>query len=233
MWTLFSEQQLILPKFGLFLESSQLLLLINRQSHICNWNQFSVNYQHGWTFSETISIHTKAVSNWRHSPTPVESNPQFVQLEKSDYNCLFRAINSINISIPSVRSKVSSRLWDISFLFGMSVPWPSVIFRPRLANGKHFTIHWMLRSIHRKKYVLYLLSISLSFVKKALFLSGSHTKIAYQEFSEKTEKLCEWFCIAMLGSCSFCSCLTLIFSFVNYYIFNMGEKSFYLMYATV
>lgn len=57
--------------------------------------------------------------------------------------------------------------------------------------------------------------------------------IAYQEFSEKTEKLCEWFCIAMLGSCSFCSCLTLIFSFVNYYIFNMGEKSFYLMYSTV
>lgn len=186
MWTLFSEQQLILPKFGLFLESSQLLL--NKQSHICNWNQFSVNYQHGWTFSETLSIHTKAVSNWRHSPTPVESNSQFIQLQKSDYTCLFRAINSINISIPPVRSKVSSRLWDISFLFGMSVPWPSVIFRPRLANGKHFTIHWMLRSIHRKKYVLYLLSILFSFVKKNLYFCQDHTQRLHIRNSARKRK---------------------------------------------
>lgn len=64
-------------------------------------------------------------------------------------------------------------------------------------------------------------------------LTGSHAEIAYQEFSEKIETLCKWFCIALFFTGVFCALSILIFSIVNYYILDLGEKSFFLMFSTV
>lgn len=64
-------------------------------------------------------------------------------------------------------------------------------------------------------------------------LAGPNATIRYEELSEKIEKFCEWFCIALFGTGAFCSVSVLIFSCVNYYIFGLGEESFYLFFPTV
>lgn len=66
-----------------------------------------------------------------------------------------------------------------------------------------------------------------------VLLIGSNATVAYKKTSERIEMFCKWICIAFLSSLAFCSCSTLIFSIVNYFIFNLAEESFYLIFLTV
>lgn len=65
-------------------------------------------------------------------------------------------------------------------------------------------------------------------------LVGSNTtKIAYKNSSDVIEKVCKWFCIIALFTAAFCNLSVLIFTIVNYFILNLAEKSYYLIFPTM
>lgn len=66
-----------------------------------------------------------------------------------------------------------------------------------------------------------------------IIFAGTHTTIKYNEFNGKIEKLCEWFCIAMFGTIAFYTIPLLIFAIVNYYVFDLADESFYLIFPTM
>lgn len=60
--------------------------------------------------------------------------------------------------------------------------------------------------------------------------SGAQSTIAYRESIEKIERFNKYLCIAVYGSITFCVFIPMAYSVVLYYIYDMGEGSFYLVW---
>lgn len=61
-------------------------------------------------------------------------------------------------------------------------------------------------------------------------LLGVHSTAAYEEIIGKIERLSEIFCYALLVTLEFLMPPALIFTIVNYFIHDLEEESFYLLY---
>lgn len=61
-----------------------------------------------------------------------------------------------------------------------------------------------------------------------IFPLGAHSATAHQELTEKIELFPKCFCLTLLLIIGFCVSSALPYSFIRYYRFDMGEKSFYL-----
>lgn len=69
--------------------------------------------------------------------------------------------------------------------------------------------------------------------KRFLFMNspiGLHSIAAYKELIEKIERLSEIFCYALLITLGFLMPPALLFTIVNYFIYDLKGESFYLLY---
>lgn len=63
-----------------------------------------------------------------------------------------------------------------------------------------------------------------------VFATGERSSIAYKELNDKIELFCELFCFVLLSTSQLMLFSILSFSIVNYYVFDLGAESFYLIF---
>lgn len=63
---------------------------------------------------------------------------------------------------------------------------------------------------------------------KFIIVATTGDKQAYEETNVKIDRLCQWFCCAMLATLASIVIFPLFYFGGSYYILNFGVKSFYL-----
>lgn len=74
------------------------------------------------------------------------------------------------------------------------------------------------------------LFLSVNFVSFIIRPTGVHSQIEYGKLVEENESYIKFFCSVFCATGAFCLFTALPYTYVRYYVWDLGEKSFYLFY---
>lgn len=205
---------------------------LNRNGIVRLRHQFVFAHPKNGPRHQIIPVQSEVQSNNWHRIIGIESRLCRSHSEKCAVFHVWGAIYCRIGCVHVVRGKVHARLWHNIFCHVDHHPWRFSLPDLFDASEQLCSIHWKLRRIHWKTWVAWGLP-RFGLNSPFLFNTGERSAIAYEELNGKIELLCKLFCFALFMTLHLMTISILLFTIVNYYIFDLGEESFYLVFSVV